>query len=503
VKDTGIGIAAKDLDRLFQSFSQVDASTTRQYGGTGLGLVIGRQLSEMMGGRMWVESQLGVGSTFYFTVVAIADAPAESEIASPVQPHLSGKRLLIVDDNATNRRILTLQAQAWGMICRAAASAAEALTWLTQGDRFDVAVLDMQMPKMDGLMLASEIHQLPLPTPLPLIMLTSLGSLDQNRAAASDYFAACLTKPIKQAQLYSVLRQVLSSGVVTIKRSPTAVAAVNVDFALQYPWRILLAEDNAVNQKVALHLLERLGYRADLATNGLEVLAKLSCQSYDVQMPEMDGLTATEKIVQTYDPATRPWIIAMTANAMQGDREICLDAGMDDYLSKPIHLAELAQALAGCKGLKTTATQLAKQSHDENVSESVTLPQPGHPSQGLDIKVLQSLRDAFGDRAVETLTVVVKSYLEDAPTLIEMIQTAIAEQDAARLKYAAHTLKASSATLGATTLAQCCQDLEVISRADPQTLSWGVELAAKVSQLRAEYEQVKPSLEHEFSMCQP
>jgi CheY-like chemotaxis protein len=441
-------------------------------------------------------------------VVAIADAPAESEIASPVQPHLSGKRLLIVDDNATNRRILTLQAQAWGMICRAAASAAEALTWLTQGDRFDVAVLDMQMPKMDGLMLASEIYQLPLPTPLPLIMLTSLGSLDQNRAAASDYFAACLTKPIKQAQLYSVLRQVLSSGVVTIKRSPPAVAAVNVDFALQYPWRILLAEDNAVNQKVALHLLERLGYRAELATNGLEVLAKLSCQSYDVvlmdvQMPEMDGLTATEKIVQTYDPATRPWIIAMTANAMQGDREICLDAGMDDYLSKPIHLAELAQALAGCKGLKTTATQLAKQSHDENVSESVTRPQPGHPSQGLDIKVLQSLRDAFGDRAVETLTVVVKSYLEDAPTLIEMIQTAIAEQDAARLKYAAHTLKASSATLGATTLAQCCQDLEVISRADPQTLSWGVELAAKVSQLRAEYEQVKPSLEHEFSMCQP
>ncbi|AFZ11214.1 multi-sensor hybrid histidine kinase [Crinalium epipsammum PCC 9333] len=353
VKDTGIGIPANRMDRLFQSFSQVDSSTTRQYGGTGLGLVISQRLSQIMGGKMWVESQPNQGSIFYFTIVA-QSIPCSSILDVPTATTLSGKRLLIVDDNATNRKILTLQAQSWGMLSNAVTGGNEALECLSRGEQYDIAVLDMQMPEMDGLTLAAEIRKLPQFQHLPLVMLTSLGRSRIVEQGVKHNFAAFLSKPIKQEQLYNVFLQALSDQLVTTKAPPPTSSAATTKLAESLPLRILLAEDNVVNQKVAIQLLKRLGYRADVVGNGCEALEALCHVPYDVvlmdmQMPEMDGIEATRRIIQNWQSVERPRIIALTANAMQGDKELCLQAGMDDYLSKPIRLENLVQALSKCQ----------------------------------------------------------------------------------------------------------------------------------------------------------
>lgn len=360
VKDTGIGIPQDRVERLFKSFSQVDSSITRQYGGTGLGLAISKRLSELMGGKMWVESLLGQGSTFHFTVLgkSVSDSlPVDRPYS---QPQLAEKRLLIVDDNATNRNILTLQGQSWGMLTRAAESGSEALEWLRQGDTFDIVVLDMQMPEMDGLTLAAEIRKQPNYKELPLVMLTSLGRTEVGDRAQDVNFAAFLNKPVKQSQLYNVLIQLFGGQPSKAKLSHPKPPQIDPKFAERLPLRILLADDHLVNQKLGLFILQNMGYRADVAGNGLEVLQALRRQSYDVvlmdvQMPEMDGLTTTQLICQDWLPSVRPRIIAMTANAMQGDRQACLDAGMDDYVSKPIRVEEFTngeQCLAAYTRLK-------------------------------------------------------------------------------------------------------------------------------------------------------
>jgi CheY-like chemotaxis protein len=261
--------------------------------------------------------------------------------------HLSDRRMLIVDDNATNRRILTTVVGGWGMMPRAARSAREALNWLRAGEHFDVGIFDMQMPEMDGVMLAREVRQVPGGEDLPLVLLSSLGQREVT--AEKKLFAAALTKPVKPSQLFDVLAGMFTEPVPTVPS--THIVPRTQGPAPASSARVLLAEDNAVNQKVALHLLAAIGYRADVVANGLEVLEALRRQHYDivlmdVQMPEMDGLEATRHIVaEQPDPAKRPWIIAITANAIQGDREICLEAGMDDYISKPIRKQELAEAL--------------------------------------------------------------------------------------------------------------------------------------------------------------
>jgi CheY-like chemotaxis protein len=349
ITDTGIGIPPEARDRLFRSFSQVDASTTRKFGGTGLGLAISKRLAELMGGAMSVESEVGRGSVFRFSILVdpVASKPRAFQPAG--RPQLAGKALLLVDDNATNRRILVTLAQSWGMTARAAASGAEALGWVRAGEKFDVAILDMHMPEMDGMMLARELRALRDARQLPLVLLSSLGQRDLIEQP--EIFAARLNKPAKPAQIFDALCGLFGDEVVPAATPhPFVVPPVPVaDF--QMTERLLLAEDNAVNQRVALHMLRSLGYRADLAGDGREVLEAVARQPYDivlmdVQMPEMDGLTATRTLVELYpDPVTRPWIIALTANAMQGDRDMCLAAGMDDYISKPIKTPELAAAL--------------------------------------------------------------------------------------------------------------------------------------------------------------
>jgi len=350
VRDTGIGIPRNRMDKLFESFSQADSSTTRRYGGTGLGLAISRRLAEMMGGAMWAESAgTGKGSTFSFSIraeTATVSARKTARDISGIQPAFQAKRVLIVDDNATNRRILHLQTQKWGMAPREFQSPREALKQIKAGEKFDVAILDLQMPEMDGVMLAGEIRRVKAPQPLPIILLTSLGRREVG--AEEVEFAAYLTKPLKPSALFDALASIFAHGLISTRAEP-ARSPLDAQRARRHPLRILLAEDNAVNQKLALRLLEQMGYRADVASNGIEAVESVERQAYDVvlmdvQMPEMDGLDAT-RAIRKLRTLAQPRIVAMTANAIQGDREMCLAAGMDDYISKPIRVNELVDAL--------------------------------------------------------------------------------------------------------------------------------------------------------------
>jgi len=346
VRDTGIGLSEQGKGRLFQKFSQADSSTTRRYGGTGLGLAISKLLAELMGGTMWVESAgPGAGSTFHFTMKGpVAELPsgARRDFVG-AQPALEGKRILVVDDNATNRRILARQAARWGMRARDTESAAEALRLLA-AEPFDLAIVDMHMPEMDGSTLAARIRAAG--HGLPLVLFSSLG----RRDGADGLFAATLAKPLHQSQLFDTLVTLLAQQPMPKSRPPAARPTVDATLAARHPLRILLAEDNVVNQKLALRLLQQMGYRADLASNGIEAIESIGRQTYDVvlmdvQMPEMDGLEAARRITQRWAAAERPRIVAMTANAMQGDREECLAAGMDDYVVKPIRVDKLVDAL--------------------------------------------------------------------------------------------------------------------------------------------------------------
>ncbi len=347
VRDTGIGIPKEKLDKLFKSFSQVDSSTTRKYGGTGLGLAISRQLAINMGGTMWVESEEGVGSTFHFTILVDVDPEAKPLYSMDDVPELSGKRVLVVDDNKTNRLILAKQIQSWGMQAVTLESGNEALALLEHDEKFDVAILDMQMPGMDGFTLAEKISHHKGYKNLPLVILTSVRR-DMTRSGDVK-IAAFLNKPIKTSNLFNLLMGVMAVKPQKVQK-PKKVSEFDSGMAARHPLRILLAEDNAINQKVALKILGRLGYRADLAGNGLEVLEALERQAYDVvfmdiQMPEMDGNEATKRIRETYPTEAQPYIIAMTANALEGDREKYLKRSMDDYVSKPIRIDELVRAL--------------------------------------------------------------------------------------------------------------------------------------------------------------
>ncbi|MBK9114600.1 MAG: GAF domain-containing protein [Betaproteobacteria bacterium] len=356
VRDTGIGLTDEAMGRLFQSFSQADSSTTRKYGGTGLGLAISRRLAELMGGRMWAESAgPGHGSTFLFTIEApVAEVPpARQHSIVGVQPGLAGKRMLVVDDNATNRRVLGLQATKWGMLVRETDSPAQALAWLAAGEAFDAAILDMHMPEMDGVALARRMRDAR--PALPRVLWSSLGR--REAGADEELFAAYLGKPVRQSHFFDTLVGLLARDTVP-KTAPDAVPIkLDPGLAARHPLRILLAEDNVVNQKLALRLLQQMGYRADLASNGIEAIESVARQAYDVvlmdvQMPEMDGLEAARQITARWPADARPRIVAMTANAMQGDREMCLAAGMDDYLTKPIRVERLVEALANSPARK-------------------------------------------------------------------------------------------------------------------------------------------------------
>ncbi|MFO1459117.1 MAG: response regulator [Verrucomicrobiota bacterium] len=347
VRDSGIGIPADRLHHLFQAFSQVDASTTRKYGGTGLGLAICQRLVTLMGGRIWVESTPGKGSEFQVELPLRVAAEAPVSVRTSPTPALAGRRILLVDDNPTNLRILALQTVRWGLLPSTASSGAEALAALDRGESFDAAILDVQMPEMDGYTLAAEIRKRRAPAQLPILALTSIGS-DATRFAGLEV-SASLTKPAKASTLFNALVTLFDqAGTAPIRVAPPA--PIDEKLGTKYPLQILLAEDHPTNQRVATLLLSRLGYECIAVANGLDALEALSTRRFDVllldiQMPVLDGYQTARQIVSDEWPHHRPWIVAMTANAMEGDREACLAAGMNDYLAKPIGARHLARIL--------------------------------------------------------------------------------------------------------------------------------------------------------------
>jgi signal transduction histidine kinase/CheY-like chemotaxis protein len=340
VRDTGIGIPPDKLNRLFKAFSQVDSSTTRKYGGTGLGLVICEKLIRLMGGQIGVESHEGKGTTFSFTIRSEVSYQSVRTYVHYNLNGVEGKRVLIVDDNSTNRTILKNQLEQWKLCPTLAASGKEALTILAEHPGFELVLTDMQMPEMDGVQLATEMRNL-YPA-MPIILLSSLG--DERNKSYPKLFSSVLTKPVKQSLLCrQVLTQLRQQDRPLVEDQPDK-SKLRPDFAQQYPLDILIVEDNPVNQKLAERVLSKLGYKPEVAVSGLQALKALEQKPYhiilmDVQMPEMDGLEATGRIRAL--KIIQPVIIAMTANAMQGDREACLQAGMDDYISKPIKLENM------------------------------------------------------------------------------------------------------------------------------------------------------------------
>ena len=508
VQDTGIGIPSDRLDRLFKSFSQIDSSISRQYGGTGLGLAICERLCTMMGGQIWVKSSVGEGSTFYFTIESQIE-PAPSTLAHPSLSGLRQRRLLIVDDSATQREILAEYAQQLGMTVYDAASGMTALQVIGQQPAFDIALIDLHMPGMEGLKLAAALRQLPTTQALPLVMLTSVNHSLATDDPVAATISAWQSKPIKLSQLSDVLLRTLQRQTVDLGPSPSPRPNLTPNFAAQIPLRILLAEDNIVNQQLAVHLLHRMGYRPDVVSNGLEVLEALHRQPYDVvlmdvQMPEMDGLTATRQIQQQWPEGDRPRIIAMTANAMRGDREECLAAGMDDYVSKPIRIANLLRALQNCApdaalqlaSASTGANQAPLNPHADSPTPTESNPSlPVEPSshnhhQAIDSAALNTSLAMMGGVSAEALAQLLDIYRSNAAALIEMLDQAVAQQDIKAMVYATHTLKSTSATMGATYLAQYCADLETMGRKGE------VQFASiDPTQISREYDQVIADLE--------
>jgi signal transduction histidine kinase/CheY-like chemotaxis protein len=358
VSDTGIGIPPESRALLFQSFSQADSSSTRKYGGTGLGLAISKRLTEMMGGTIDVASTPGRGSTFWFTA-RLAKQPLRVQATSQLQADLQGRRVLIVDDNATNRTILHYQALSWGMHSASGDSGQQALEMLRaavqHGEPYDLVILDMHMPGMDGLTLARAIKAEPILVEHPLVMLTSRAPLGHGKCAREAGISAYLTKPVRQSQFFECLATVLgATGAPEAPAPPPPGPLTSGNSQAEDSGRIgppvLVAEDNVVNQKLAVRLLEKLGYRVDVAANGNEAVAALERIPYalvfmDIQMPDMDGYAATAEIRRREGASRHTPIIAMTANALEGDEAKCLSAGMDDYLSKPVQPAALKAIL--------------------------------------------------------------------------------------------------------------------------------------------------------------
>lgn len=344
VRDTGIGIPEEKLGRLFKAFSQVDSSTTRKYGGTGLGLVISEKLVELMGGSISVESYDGKGTTFFFTIKSAISIESIQTYMTCNMSGLEGKKILVVDDNSTNRSILKGQLELWKLTPTLSSSGKEALEILLATPEFDLILMDMQMPEMDGIQLATTIKE-KYPS-ISIILLSSIG--DERGKNYSKLFSSLLTKPVKQNMLCKHVISTLRKSGTYLWQDKKTEQVLQADFAQKHPLRILIAEDNVINQKLAERVLQKLGYKSGLASNGKEVLKKLKEEHYDlilmdVQMPELDGLETTRIIREQNE--VQPIIIAMTANAMQGDREECLGAGMDDYISKPIKLEFLVTIL--------------------------------------------------------------------------------------------------------------------------------------------------------------
>ena len=450
VRDTGIGIAQEKLDRLFKPFSQVDSSTTRKYGGTGLGLAISARLVDAMRGRSWVESRSGKGSTFSFTinVGSLEEAGNLPKIFYRGKtPILEGKRVLLVDDNKTNLEILTLQCQSWGMIARGSDSSRAALEWVRRGDPFDLALLDMLMPEMDGGELAIALRALRTKESLPIILLSSSGSGVEQRLR--DVLSFAITKPVRLSQLHDAIVNAFGGKGEEASKDVGAVE-IPLTSPQKLPLRLLIAEDNIINQKLLLRVLKELGHPADIASNGREAIRALERSSYDlvfmdVHMPVMDGLEATREIVRRWKSEERPKLVAVTADALSGDKEKCIEAGMDDYITKPIQIKELASVLDrwGASIIQRKSTS----------SVNVEL-------LGVDQSILQRIEKLGLADDPEFLVPFINEYIRVVPAYIDAIRSSYQLMELNTLHRSAHSLRGACANVGAVSLAETSRLIE-------------------------------------------
>jgi two-component system sensor histidine kinase/response regulator len=467
VRDTGIGIPADKIGLLFSAFQQVDASTTRRFGGTGLGLAISKRLVEAMGGEIGSESVEGRGSTFWFTADFGKQPRCDRGIGIGLAK-IHGVRVLAVDDNATNRLVLSEQLASWGARHAEAESASQALDMLrtarTQGDPFRIAILDMQMPETDGESLGKSIKADPELGDTILVMMTSMGRRGDAKRLEAIGFAAYLTKPVKQSQLYDCLATVIGAAVTGAGAPEVAlVTRHTISEVRRLKARILLVEDNLTNQQVALGILEKLGFRADAVGNGREAIKALETAAYDlvfmdVQMPVMDGFEATGAIRsrQTAVPDPKIPIIAMTAHAVKGDRERCIEAGMDDYIPKPITPKAMAAALDKWLG------QVKKQ--PTAVPEPAAGPTPAAPVGPLVFDRQSFIGRLMGD--LDLVREITAAFLEDIPEQIQKLKLYIGQGDVRAAEGQAHSIKGAAANVGGLAFSAAALAIETSARAN-------------------------------------
>jgi CheY-like chemotaxis protein/HPt (histidine-containing phosphotransfer) domain-containing protein len=455
VRDTGIGIPVERQGRLFKSFQQVD--TTRNYGGTGRGLAISKRLSELLGGRIWVESEAGRGATFHFTIVAKASTGAAPPAWQSPHPQLAGKRLLAIEDNATNQRVVAHRAGGWGMKVESAHNGLQAMAALTGNEGFDLILLDLELPDTDARELVRKIHSLSHRAKTPLILLGSVRVRPEDSAFGQLNVSGCIHKPIRPVHLLEAICRALQIQIQR-ERKPPPTPSLDPKLAQRLPLHVLLADDNLINQKVGLSVLHKLGYEPDLAENGLQVIAALDQRAYDilfldVQMPEMDGLEAARQICARWPGSDkRPVIIAMTGNALMGDREKCLAAGMDDYISKPVRIGEVQAALERWGAVRLKAAAARAQATDDPDGD-----------EWFDRSILAEMRTMPGADGRTMLQELIDLFLENAPQRLSEIGSSLT--DPQKLAFHSHAFKSMSLSLGIKRLVQLSQTLEEQGRA--------------------------------------
>jgi len=457
VRDSGIGIQPDRLARLFRPFAQGDASTARKYGGTGLGLVISRKLVELMGGRMWAESTPGEGSTFHFTANLTAAPDSEPPAHATRQARLADLKILILDDNAASRTALFEQCRRWGMLPQAMENTGATMELLRKGMSFDLALIDLHLPGMDGQAVAAELQKFPAAAMMPIVLLTPFGKKNGGPDDARVVFAHMVAKPVKPALLCAALERALLSP----RPAPRAPEAPKAEMLLaeKLPLRVLLVDDNAINLKVAVRMLQQLGYQPETAVNGREALDALDRQAFDfifmdVMMPELDGLEATRLIRKRQmggdqlNYSSRIIIVAMTAHAMQGDREKCIAAGMDDYLAKPVRPKDIRDIIERWGGkVMPDARQDAPKPAENPAAEPA-----------VDMDRMNDLTDGN----IDSLRELVEMYLNQTHKQFAQMHTAVREGNADALRRVAHSCAGASATLGMTHLVPKLRALEKI-----------------------------------------
>ena len=475
VRDSGIGIPEDKLHKLFQSFSQVDASTTRQYGGTGLGLAICKRLSELMGGRIWVESQAGEGSTFQFIICAERSGEMEDNLKAP---DLTDRRVLVVEDNEMAREVLTAYSAAAKLTLDTAADWKAAMK-LFGSNTYDAVVLDLQLPDKDGFALAKDIRKQPTGKDVPILLMTDIRLRSDDTRPDQVGVSLYVFKPLRPAQFYDAVCRAMEGRTKQEKKAPVSSEFDN-EMASRLPLQILLADDNLINQKVGTKMLEKLGYRPDTAANGIEALKMLDQKPYqiiflDVQMPEMDGYEASRRIRQKWTGEKRPRIIAMTGNALEGDREKCMEAGMDDYVAKPVRVTELQGVL-------------------ERWGRAEPEPTNGTPAGDmLDKTIIAELREMKSKEGVPLLWELIDLFLANSPQHLD--QVCNAETADSQRAFAAHIFRGMSLNLGANTLGNLCEKIEEFANAGnmEDVDSLVPELREIYDQTRGEFEQILSS----------